>query len=114
MHGQNTFVDAETNPGGLLLFDSTLHHEVLSPDGATRASDDKGRHAPHRISIVFMANIETHNYQTPEIYHGVADIAADSLALAIEASKTKADKLIMCGVHQIQLFMMLILLLLGS
>ena len=43
--------------------------------------------------------ILAHNYQTPEIYHGVADIAADSLALAIEASKTKADKIIMCGVH---------------
>ncbi len=40
-----------------------------------------------------------HNYQTPEIYHGVADISADSLALAVEASKTKADKIIMCGVH---------------
>ena len=43
--------------------------------------------------------ILAHNYQTPEIYHGVADISADSLALAIEASKTKADKIIMCGVH---------------
>ena len=41
----------------------------------------------------------SHNYQTPEIYHGVADIAADSLALAVEASKTSADKIIMCGVH---------------
>jgi quinolinate synthase len=40
-----------------------------------------------------------HNYQTPEIYHGIADFAADSLALAIEASKTKADIIVMCGVH---------------
>ncbi len=45
------------------------------------------------------AIILAHNYQTPEIYHGVADISADSLALAIEASKTSADKIIMCGVH---------------
>ena len=45
------------------------------------------------------AIILAHNYQTPEIYHGVADISADSLALAVEASKTKADKIIMCGVH---------------
>ena len=34
--------------------------------------------------------ILAHNNHTPEIYHGVADISADSLALALEASKTKA------------------------
>ena len=45
------------------------------------------------------AIILANNYQTPEIYHGVADIAADSLALAVEASETSADKIIMCGVH---------------
>jgi quinolinate synthase len=45
------------------------------------------------------AIILAHNYQTPEIYHGVADIAADSLALAVEAARTSADKIIMCGVH---------------
>ena len=61
-------------------------------------------HAPliekiNRIKKEKNAIILAHNYQTPEIYHGVADISADSLALAVEASKTKADKIIMCGVH---------------
>ena len=37
------------------------------------------------------AIILAHNYQTTEIYHCVADIAADSLALAVEAAKTSAD-----------------------
>ena len=45
------------------------------------------------------AVILAHNYQTPEIYHGVSDIAADSLALAVEAAKTSADKIVLCGVH---------------
>ena len=66
VHGQNTFVDVATKPGGLLLFDSTLDHEVLAPPQAARAVDDKGRHAPGRISVVWMANVQTHKYKTPE------------------------------------------------
>jgi len=45
------------------------------------------------------AVVLAHNYQTPEIFHGVADISADSLALAVEAEKTDADIIVMCGVH---------------
>ena len=36
---------------------------------------------------------------TPEIYHCVADIVGDSLKLAKESQKAKADIIIMCGVH---------------
>jgi quinolinate synthase len=45
------------------------------------------------------AVILAHNYQTPEIFHCVADIGGDSLQLAIEASKVKSDIIVQCGVH---------------
>lgn len=45
------------------------------------------------------AVILAHNYQTPQIYFGVADIVGDSLQLAVEATKVKASTIVQCGVH---------------
>ena len=45
------------------------------------------------------AVILAHNYQTPEIFHGVADITGDSLLLAREAARADADVIVVAGVH---------------
>ena len=45
------------------------------------------------------AVILAHNYQTPEIFHCVADIVGDSLALAREAVDVDADVIVLAGVH---------------
>lgn len=52
-----------------------------------------------RLKAERNAVILAHNYQTPEIFHGVADIVGDSLALAREAVAVQADVIVLAGVH---------------
>ncbi len=61
-------------------------------------------HAPYveainRLKRERNAVILAHNYMTPEIYHGVADIVGDSLALARKAAEIDADVIVLAGVH---------------
>jgi quinolinate synthase len=55
--------------------------------------------AINALKIQRNAVILAHNYQTPEIFHCVADVVGDSLQLAREATKTSADVIVQCGVH---------------
>ena len=45
------------------------------------------------------AVIMAHSYQSPEIFHGVADVTGDSLALAQAAANCDAELIVLCGVH---------------
>ncbi len=61
-------------------------------------------HAPYireieRLKRARDAVILAHNYMTPEIFHGVADVSGDSLQLAIEATKVPQQVIVQCGVH---------------
>ena len=61
-------------------------------------------HAPYIAAINELkrernAIILAHNYQTPEIFHGVADLTGDSLVLARQAARIDAEVIVLCGVH---------------
>lgn len=52
-----------------------------------------------RLKAERNAVVLAHNYQTPDIYYGVADFTGDSLALAQQATRSTADVIVMAGVH---------------
>ncbi|SDK09245.1 MULTISPECIES: quinolinate synthase NadA [Bradyrhizobium] len=69
---------------------------IPPPEWATFAEDvDAILELKKKHNAVILA----HNYQTPEIFHGVADIVGDSLLLAREATKVDADVIVLAGVH---------------
>ena len=61
-------------------------------------------YAPYVLAINALkrernAVILAHNYMTPEIYHGIADVVGDSLQLAVAATRVEAEVIVQCGVH---------------
>src|ERR1700761_6908456 len=73
-----------------------VSHVIPPMEWATMEEDV---HAIQELKRARRAVILAHNYQTPEIFHGVADIVGDSLALAREAVKVDADVIVLAGVH---------------
>lgn len=65
---------------------------------------DWARHAPYVLAIERLkrernAVVLAHNYMTPPIFHGIADVVGDSLQLAIRATEVEAEVIVQCGVH---------------
>jgi quinolinate synthase len=73
-----------------------VSHVIPSVEWATMTDDVD---AIMRLKRERNAVILAHNYMTPEIFHGVADIVGDSLALAREAVNVEADVIVLAGVH---------------
>jgi quinolinate synthase len=78
-----------------LIYDR-VKRVIPPPEWATFAEDvDAILELKRRRNTVILA----HNYQTPEIFNGIADIVGDSLLLAREATKVDADIIVLAGVH---------------
>lgn len=73
-----------------------VKHVVPAVEWATMADDAA---AILRLKRERNAVILAHNYMTPEIFHAVADITGDSLALAREATEVDAEVIVLAGVH---------------
>ncbi len=73
-----------------------VKHVVPAVEWATMAEDAE---AILRLKRERNAVILAHNYMTPEIFHAVADITGDSLALAREATDVDAEVIVLAGVH---------------
>ncbi|NYJ74237.1 quinolinate synthase NadA [Allobranchiibius huperziae] len=73
-----------------------VRHVIPEVEWATFEPDIE---AIERLKVEHDAVILAHNYMTPEIYHGVADIVGDSLALAREAQHVRAGTIVLAGVH---------------
>lgn len=73
-----------------------VRHVVPEVEWATFADDVD---AIHELKREHDAVILAHNYMTPEVFHGVADIVGDSLALAREAQTVEAGTIVLAGVH---------------
>ena len=52
-----------------------------------------------RLKLERNAVVLAHNYMTPDIYHGAADLRGDSLQLARMAAEADAEVIVMAGVH---------------
>lgn len=83
---------------------AAAHPEIYSRMERVISPPDWAIFAPYVVAINKLkkqrnAVILAHNYMTPEIYHGIADVVGDSLQLAIEATKVEAEVIVQCGVH---------------
>src|SRR3569833_258286 len=87
--------NTDTRNRSAQLYDR-VRRVIPPPEWATFAEDvDAILELKRSRNAVVLA----HNYQTPEIFHGVADIVGDSLLLAREATKVDADIIVLAGVH---------------
>ena len=75
---------------------AAVRHLIPEVEWATFVDDID---AINQLKAEHDAVILAHNYMTPEVFHCVADIGGDSLALAREAQNVDASTIVLAGVH---------------
>ncbi|AGS24569.1 quinolinate synthase NadA [Rhizobium etli] len=85
-----------TSPTSISSSYDRLRHVMPKAEWLSHAADVQAiLELKRRRNAVILA----HNYQAPEIFHGVADIVGDSLALARRAIEVDAEVIVLAGVH---------------
>lgn len=92
----NAMNDAPTTAVALAASKARLASYLHPAEWALIAEDIA---AIHDLKRDRRALVLAHNYQTPDIFHGVADVVGDSLALARAAERFSVDVLVVAGVH---------------
>jgi quinolinate synthase len=87
MTSVSTSFDSSTHPLEGII--PAIEREILDPIIADI----------NRLKVERNAVVIAHNYMTPDIFHGVADLRGDSLQLARMAAETDAEVIVMAGVH---------------
>jgi len=82
----------ETDAGGACAYIPPMWRPA-DPDRTTRDIATIRDLARRRNAVIL-----AHNYQLPEVQEA-ADFVGDSLGLALQARRTKADLIVFCGVH---------------
>lgn len=89
-------MSAPAHPRAALDLYPTVSHVIPELEWALVAEDiDAINELKREKDAVILA----HNYQTPDIFYGVADIVGDSLALAREATTVGQGTIVLAGVH---------------
>ena len=89
--GDEMTTEIRTSPVALRLDGLVPDVEAAILEPVIREIDELKR---ERNAIVL-----AHNYMTPDIFHGVADLRGDSLQLARLAMETSAEVIVLAGVH---------------
>lgn len=109
INGSVTIEDARATLGGAFDLRYSKAVQKMTARAYERVRDhipevEWAFHAPMIVQINRLkkkkdAILLAHNYQSPQIYHGVADVVGDTMQLALAAQAARQAVVVQCGVY---------------